>query len=763
MGQRRDLAVRAPTRPQALLVRVVLALLAVQAAQASSANTLPVEIEQVAAIAEELRAGIDRTTFDSEALAFKLAPEEPEAIVTWVRDAIAFEPYAGLLRGPNGTLMSGAGNALDQAVLLAKVLGDAGFDTRIGLGTLETPDVEWLLREFRERPRGPDLIAEPVDATRLLAAIDRLAAVTMPDALPGDGSPVADDKADRATASAARDDIVSALQRSGVGYGQQSLEPILRLETSEYAWVEYRLTSGEPWREAHPLFPPGRSPQELAARDYLIDSVPEVLQHRLRVEVLIEVRFGEELREQAVMSPWERPTANLVGITLGYANMPLGIIDWNSIANMTERIETIPMFAPVFGRGLAEGGKVFDAGGNTIALEAAASAAVGMFQELGKKSSRAAAAVAALGSTSATPAREMATELTGQRIVFTLIAPGGRETSHSRMLLDRIGAANRVAGRLDIAEPSFAPLLAMQSIAVAVGRYPRPYLTDRVLAEVIAWRPGLSALWQQVEAGDGEAALQWPGELSILDPLVTFVDFDAFEAGAGPSYRPAPALVLRQDGVRIAGGEIRSYALFDIAANPRRTLIPASLERDVAGTILQGAWETTVEGRGARTAFASGQRSFGAGKMLAAAASEGIDTTVLTPADQSALTALGLPVGAREEIGRELRRGQLVIVPQRLPAGFERIAWWRVDPATGVTLGVTDDGRGAAYSEWVVVSIVAGGIAGAFLGIRAIHCKGVVDEMVRRAGRDDNRADWTFKCVWGEAIYNLRNWLRTAE
>ena len=736
-------------------------MLVAQAPLASSDASIAMEIDTVTAIATELRSGIDRARFDSDALAFELASEEPEAVVAWVRDAIAFEPYVGLLRGPNGTVLSRAGNALDQAVLLAQLLGDAGFDTRIGLGALNAADVEWLLGKYLESPQGSDPQTEPVDVTPLLAAVDRLASTTLPDQMRLRAPPVTDDEADRAAARAARDNIVSALQRSGVAYGQQALEPILRRETSEYAWVEYRLGSGDPWMTAHPLFPPGRSPDGLTARDYLSDSIPAELQHRLRVEVLIEVRSGEVLKEVAVMNPWERPAANLVGLTLSYANLPLGMVDWNAVGEVGERIEAIPMFAPVFGDGLAEGGLVFDAGGNTLPLEAAASAAAGLFQAVGKDTSRAAAAVAALGDASGTPAREMATELTGQRIVFTLIAPGGQETSHSRILLDRIGATNRAAGRLDIAEPSFAPLLLMQSFAVAVGRYPRVYLTDRVLAEVMSMRPGLTSLWQQVEAGDGEAALQWPGGLSILDPLIAFLDFDAFVL-SGPSYRPAMALVLRQDGVRMVGGEVRSYALFDIVTNPRRTLLPSSLERDVAGTILQGAWETIVEGRSARTAFATGQRTFGAGKMLTAAAAEGIETTVLAPGDESALMALELPARARENIGHELRRGQLVIVPQRLPAGFEHIAWWRIDPATGVTLGVGEDGRGVEYSEWLVASAVAGGIAGALLGIRANHCKDVVDEMVQQAGRDDDRTDWTFRCVWGESIYSLRNWLRTA-
>ena len=86
-------------------------------------------------IFKSLRSNIDRSQFDLEALLEKLEYDD-EAIIRFVDEQIAYQPYQGLLRGALGTLMSRAGNSLDQSVLLATLLRDAGFDARITQGRL---------------------------------------------------------------------------------------------------------------------------------------------------------------------------------------------------------------------------------------------------------------------------------------------------------------------------------------------------------------------------------------------------------------------------------------------------------------------------------------------------------------------------------------------------------------------------------------------------------------------------------------------------
>src|SRR5690606_19333666 len=93
---------------------------------------------------QELRGYIDRSQFDLEALLDTLYYDEEE-IIAFVRDNIYFEQYPGLLRGAQVTLSSRAGNALDQSLLLAQLLKDAGLDARIARGRLSVDEAEALL------------------------------------------------------------------------------------------------------------------------------------------------------------------------------------------------------------------------------------------------------------------------------------------------------------------------------------------------------------------------------------------------------------------------------------------------------------------------------------------------------------------------------------------------------------------------------------------------------------------------------------------
>ena len=60
-----------------------------------------------------------------------------ERIFRFVSEQIRYEPYAGVLRGAEGTLMARAGNSADQAVLLAALLRASGIGSRFAQGAID--------------------------------------------------------------------------------------------------------------------------------------------------------------------------------------------------------------------------------------------------------------------------------------------------------------------------------------------------------------------------------------------------------------------------------------------------------------------------------------------------------------------------------------------------------------------------------------------------------------------------------------------------
>lgn len=92
---------------------------------------------------------------------------DPDALAAFVRDRIAYEPYLGVVRGPEGTLATGAGGDWDRAVLLQALLAEAGHPSRLVVEPRRGVEPADLVRGFlssqgRERTLGAARLAATV-------------------------------------------------------------------------------------------------------------------------------------------------------------------------------------------------------------------------------------------------------------------------------------------------------------------------------------------------------------------------------------------------------------------------------------------------------------------------------------------------------------------------------------------------------------------------------------------------------------------------
>lgn len=90
----------------------------------------------------------------------KFSETSVDEIFQAVATRIRFEPYAGVLRGAEGTAIAGSGNSLDQSMLLARLLRRQGYSVRFVAGSLEEKNRRILLRGLFP-PNIPELSFTP--------------------------------------------------------------------------------------------------------------------------------------------------------------------------------------------------------------------------------------------------------------------------------------------------------------------------------------------------------------------------------------------------------------------------------------------------------------------------------------------------------------------------------------------------------------------------------------------------------------------------
>ena len=108
----------------------------------------------VSGVAKDLARPVVGKEYSISGAAARLPPEW-EAPFLFVQGAIEYVPYDGSVRGARGTLESGGGNAIDQALLLAALLEARGGEVRLARGRLKWSQAA-LLVMGTSTPKAPE-------------------------------------------------------------------------------------------------------------------------------------------------------------------------------------------------------------------------------------------------------------------------------------------------------------------------------------------------------------------------------------------------------------------------------------------------------------------------------------------------------------------------------------------------------------------------------------------------------------------------------
>lgn len=606
--------------------------------------------------------------FDVDVLAESLG-YDLDRVVDFVVSNIAYSPYLGLMRGPSGTLSTESGSAWDQAVTLAALINATGGESMLGLGTLSEPDAKRLLVLAVDSQA---TVSSPLDAIDWEAKFRDGLGVDPIDF--GDATDVIglDDYTD--AAHQISKNLQQALAEKDVRIGrsdQARTEAYLAAIASDYVWVRYRDTPNDPWLEAHPAFGDAVAPS-VDVVEYIASTVPQDRLHRVGIKFEIEVQQGDSFQRKPISAEYVKPAANLSAtqIQLGIApNRPF-----------EEGKSTY--FLPSIDGQIPDRGMAFDLMGNLLSPEDAASGPE-IFRTVG---SRVGSAIDALADDDES---QKAPRLTGVLMTITQILPGGARIEEVRRLTDfRDGRPNNPAvdivfdGVLEVdvgAENGVRNMKALlESSAVFVRQLPYQ------LAYIAGDMTGTEYMMHP--AFETQSSHKWLSALSS-DLLFSHVSPNTL------TVRSAPLVMVKRNMVSPASGFVM---VIDIQHN--ETL---SLERDRTGAVSLSAQQALAHG--IRDTLVEGEL-IGVSEIADwTKHSKGI---VIASEDELSASSIWQTstLNQRDRLTHDLRRAGFLFVPE----GSSR-HWWRINPETGVVLGMSEFG-GAEFTEQLVLILEVGGV-----------------------------------------------------
>ena len=656
-------------------------------------SQLTEEMNRVTDIVRKGRTHIDRSAFDLEA---KLDRLDYDAIniVGFARRSIAFEQYPGSLRGPKGTLLSLAGNALDQSLLLGALLRDAGYEARIARATLDDETAAALLRQMNHPATTSDSgqISEELAASLAKLAGDQITPAELLEHLESSANPKTDPDYQKVQETTRF--LQKASGDAGIKPGRPGEPLTLIAEARDYFWVQYKELTADGWTDAHPVFvddPPDTIPKPVK---FISSAVPEDLVHRIQLQFFIERSTGGKLEAIPISGVWERPAANLVDTPVSFTVIPTGISSDTMLEKgITEALDSSAIFATIFNGSVMPGGMFFDLKGNIVDPLATSSPAAGVVATVGDRFGSAAKALGADVPT-----------LTAHWVQVTLIAPDGSKTRYRRTTLDQIGPAARAKDKVpDNLEPPASEdaldLLRKHTVMISTGRTPVSLVVDsgfdwmmraepmyRQLMEQVAYRAYDDLEAPKIKPVD-DLPTYWPGHLSL------FSVFDRANAlvDSHSVFRASPGIVIHIQGQRSSDTD---FEMIDIVTNARRAVaIGNDIPRlDPQAAMVAGVWDTAKEG----ALLKPGDTRVDTESVFTEALAQGKRLVALPPGKPISGVTLSPDIKALVE--SDLSRGFAVVLPDGQDV-VENAAWWRVNLDTGETVGQAMDGRGAVATE----------------------------------------------------------------
>ncbi|MGC9025899.1 MAG: hypothetical protein ACP5NB_13895, partial [Chloroflexia bacterium] len=164
------------------------------------------------------------------------------------------------------------------------------------------------------------------------------------------------------------------------------------------------------------------------------------------------------------------------------------------------------------------------------------------------------------------------------------------------------------------------------------------------------------------------------------------------------AYADSPRLVIVSSTV--VSPTIRQT--MDLLYDPLRVVVGPgqAVESATAFRVTRGVHETVLESLVLEKAL--GARPLSVATVMEEAAAQGIDLVYVDAASLDDLARAAISDQAKARILAAVQAGYVVLVPERMVTveGQARVGWWQIDPLTGETVGVGEDGTHQAFLEF---------------------------------------------------------------
>jgi hypothetical protein len=705
-------------------------------------------VDEFSGLINKLQNTLDRSQFELDTLIEEL-DFDPAQIVQFVSDEIYLELYSGSLRGALGTLLARSGNSLDQSILLATLLKNAGYDAQISRGTLDDDDVSLLIKQLGIERRSLNPIG---DSAQFEKVIDEIVAFfgldetgareslhgyfapqqRSPSSLPRDSQPYNDINEQVRF-------LTEILKVNNIELGNPSFHSQFRSESRDYFWVRYRAGPSETWRDIHVAFGSNTEPSSsISPIEVFTESIPENLTHKVRIEAYVDRRWGGGVETFPVMAAWERPASNLIGESVYYRNHPDGFRypeGWSQ-EGFSSAVRLSTTFYPMLNETLADGAMVFDLLGNVVSPGDMSAPQAGVFRTVGSKAGKAAGILSGIGKPEAEIQEEGPTQaLLRHWLRITTIAPSGEERAYVRVLAE--AKDNGTEQDFKFKES----LIRQMVIAVSVGSYPRSYALNASLNQLLSLKPvvysgvfhGDSAVQEVTIPEDeiiSEKDVRWADHIG----LVQLLDLGPKLLPNLISYRSEPLIVAKYWPADLY--KLNAFTL-DIVNNTRMSLKVTDdmVGQHVEANLKLGVWETHAE---RLSVIAEEAQKFSTISVFEDASSQSIPSLVITQSNLTELQKLDLNETTINALKKDVADFGILVIPAINPRIDGSFGWWRIDRSSGQSLGMTNFGGAVTVEELKLHAVNTLGQAYAAKGYRAaLYCTSLVASLGLAAGSMD--------------------------